>query len=170
MLNFYRCLDCLGIWTQEDTAHRSCPYCGARSLDVEWLGRAAPDGKIKQQTAHAPCDSRCTGAVGPTCDCPCGGRYHGTGWVVWVDRENGSVRMAEQAMRHAERFASQGREWRALCEAVRRVALSSGEAKAAILRARRYRTHARRVTMLQAWLRERGVEQAFPIDTSTAAC
>ena len=38
--------------------------------------------RIGWHVSESPCDGRCTGAKGPTCDCPCGGINHGTGRVV----------------------------------------------------------------------------------------
>lgn len=28
-----------------------------------------------------PCDARCTNAIGPSCDCSCGGKNHGGGYL-----------------------------------------------------------------------------------------
>lgn len=51
--------------------------------------RAFPAAKRKPAERHAAptlrfpsgmnCDARCMFAVGPDCDCPCGGRNHGSG-------------------------------------------------------------------------------------------
>jgi len=34
---------------------------------------------IVARTSEHKCDSRCTNAVGPNCDCSCGGKNHGSG-------------------------------------------------------------------------------------------
>ena len=35
--------------------------------------------RIKGRTTEHVCDSRCTHAKGPNCDCSCGGKNHGSG-------------------------------------------------------------------------------------------
>lgn len=32
-------------------------------------------------SADHVCDSRCTGAIGPNCECQCGGANHGANWL-----------------------------------------------------------------------------------------
>lgn len=44
-----------------------CPECGARGNYRV----------VKARTTSTLCDSRCTMAVSPGCDCSCGGRNHG---------------------------------------------------------------------------------------------
>jgi hypothetical protein len=40
---------------------------------------------------ETPCDGRCTSAKGPSCDCSCGGRNHGSNLLVTVVVDAGSI-------------------------------------------------------------------------------
>ncbi len=53
---------------------------------MEALGQVKRAGFVSDTTIRPPCDSRCTNATGPSCSCPCGGKNHGTGRIVEVDR------------------------------------------------------------------------------------
>lgn len=46
----------------------SCPICGARLKQVAGVRGRVTDTK---------CGARCTSAMGPNCDCECGGKNHG---------------------------------------------------------------------------------------------
>ena len=46
-----------------------CPECGNR-VTVK---------AVSGTTSTKECDARCMGAVGPSCDCSCGGENHGAG-------------------------------------------------------------------------------------------
>jgi hypothetical protein len=54
-----------------------CPEHGKRPFMQE-LKPTAPK-------PNARCDSRCWSAVGPSCACPCDGRYHGQGFPPSAD-------------------------------------------------------------------------------------
>lgn len=56
-------------WTWVDLLHasRTCP-AGHQVYGVPIRGRLVED---------APCNAKCTGAFGPSCDCSCGGANHG---------------------------------------------------------------------------------------------
>lgn len=65
-------------WIQFETHIRgrvgTCPRCnGKHPIAREVHHRANP--------ARRGCHPRCIGAVGPSCDCPCGGRNHGAGYI-----------------------------------------------------------------------------------------
>lgn len=45
-----------------------CPKCGTRTYGDAVRGTLRPE---------IPCSAKCTGAVGPSCDCACGGINHG---------------------------------------------------------------------------------------------
>ncbi len=49
-----------------------CPVCRYRMQGEPIKGTYSPD---------RACDSRCQNAIGPSCDCQCGGANHGLGWV-----------------------------------------------------------------------------------------
>ncbi len=50
-----------------------CPSCGRKMVYGALMARVS---------ANVPCDARCTGARGHTCDCSCGGKNHGAGWAA----------------------------------------------------------------------------------------
>lgn len=50
-----------------------CPKCG-RAMEYSFL--------VATTELGVPCDARCTGARGHTCNCSCGGKNHGAGWSV----------------------------------------------------------------------------------------
>jgi len=90
---FYRCEDCLtvavtleklpGVIVNHNSGvyrYATCDACGG---NCEYMGQV--QGTSLVHTAYAcACDGRCTGALGPSCDCSCGGENHGTGRVVEV--------------------------------------------------------------------------------------
>ncbi len=46
-------------------------------------GRAMTWGWLQASVVESvKCDARCTGARGFTCDCSCGGKNHGAGWLT----------------------------------------------------------------------------------------
>lgn len=49
-----------------------CPHCSA-VVELRWVA-----GYLN---GNVPCDARCMGAVGPNCDCSCGGENHGTSFL-----------------------------------------------------------------------------------------
>lgn len=56
-------------------AYGVCPDCG----------RLHPSGRriiySKKPSLHA-CNSKCMGAIGPNCECRCGGKNHGAGFLM----------------------------------------------------------------------------------------
>lgn len=106
--HFFRCPDCLGVWSSEieikstDDSGRpyrgpwgqfsdqraavapviagGCPYeCGATTAP-EHLGRVNGIQRLQRlDGAKAECDASCTHARGCECECPCGGVNHGVG-------------------------------------------------------------------------------------------
>lgn len=108
----YRCGDCLGV-IFVDGARLDTIECATCSGRFEYLGRVGRDARLKRDTLDSACDSRCTNARGPHCECPCGGANHGTGAlrVVTVDagaiprvatREGAEARAAEWRTADAE--------------------------------------------------------------------
>ena len=59
--------------------------CGG---EMEHMGRVEGD-RLTKTEYRCPCDGRCTGALGPNCDCQCGGANHGSGRVVEVQIDAG---------------------------------------------------------------------------------
>jgi hypothetical protein len=102
--NFYRCLHCCKVvaidaptpekkigWNGTGYKVHVPPYCDCgggkwaaeNRSSMEWMGKVEGNYVIKVED-RCPCDSRCTHAVGPHCDCVCGGANHGTHAVVPV--------------------------------------------------------------------------------------
>lgn len=90
-LIYFRCRICLtavtihssdfvSISTQPYSAKIDCP-CGG---SLEHLGRVTQENKHGHDAVKSVCDDRCTSAIGPSCNCQCGGPNHGTGRVVQV--------------------------------------------------------------------------------------
>lgn len=106
--HFFRCPDCLGVWSAELTINREpradgrpsgpwgqwssqreaiapiqaagCPYACDTTKEPEHLGVVQASGNLQRlDGAKAECDSSCTHARGCKCDCPCGGVNHGAG-------------------------------------------------------------------------------------------
>lgn len=85
---FYRCTDCLTVVaTESKIADRVTEggsrlpnaICDACEGPIEFMGKTDATGHIRTLVGQvSPCDSRCTSAQGPNCDCPCGGENHGS--------------------------------------------------------------------------------------------
>jgi len=119
-LYYWRCADCLDPVTVREKVTGPL-LCGACGGSMEYLGRVARDRLVVEAQVCA-CDHRCTGAIGPMCDCHCGGVNHGTGREVTVIRDAGPVpRLSPQ--RDAARLRQRAEEYRRL----------RGEAEAALL-------------------------------------
>lgn len=89
---YYRCLDCLSVFTADYTDVRDLPHyenyecsCGGH---IENMGDVRMDRIVKSYEA-SPCDDRCTEARGPVCNCHCGGKNHGTHLTVTVVHDCG---------------------------------------------------------------------------------
>ena len=104
-LHYYRCLDCLSVATAGESARGlECGLCAGK---VEYLGQVN-NGRIYREETYCPCDDRCTSAMGPHCDCSCGGANHGLGLRVRI-MEVGTVKRLEipdthKAKRQVEEF------------------------------------------------------------------
>lgn len=88
---YVRCTDCLavGVLLEQPTHDLQCGTCGGK---IESMGKVSFVNGIKHLTEEVhkcPCDARCTHAIGPQCDCPCGGANHGTGRVITVVHDLG---------------------------------------------------------------------------------
>lgn len=90
--------------------------CGLCDGKIEVMGRVKGSGTMVTASHVIPaCDSRCTGATGPKCDCPCGGVNHGTGAIVRVEQTATTPRVI---MRDREKARQIAVEWRAELERV----------------------------------------------------
>lgn len=144
----FRCADCLDVlFAGEDLAGVACGACGGA---LESMGRV--NGLRLEERHHAcACDGRCTSAVGPACDCHCGGENHGTGRTVEVRRDLGPVPTI-RGQRHPEELRAVAAEWRAgVSSALDRIASlprgSNGAwwARRYLAEARELRTHKARM-------------------------
>lgn len=93
--HFYRCLTCLAIIATDGMAFPDTVKCGACEGERwEHMGRVQRD-RLVSDSMLSPCDDRCTTARGPKCDCGCGGKNHGKGWIVdWRTPDVGAVPVA----------------------------------------------------------------------------
>jgi hypothetical protein len=92
---YLRCSACLHIFAIESATQRPYPgqqiECGGCGGTVEFIGNVGRDpARLTQEVDRVPCDARCTHAMGPICNCPCGGVNHGTRRVVTVTVDVGS--------------------------------------------------------------------------------
>lgn len=93
---FWRCADCLAVAAVEQDMQTVVMWqgqplyktnnfvceCGGR---MQLMGRVGRDRKtLTAEINRCPCDSRCTHATGPNCECSCGGANHGTGRIVTI--------------------------------------------------------------------------------------
>lgn len=114
--HFFRCVECCNVFALEGApaprAHRwngvrlsgaMCPTwirgvrcdCGADRL--EWMGRVESDQLVRAED-RCPCDSRCTTARGPKCNCVCGGANHGANRVVRTEHVDGVPRIVDDGL------------------------------------------------------------------------
>lgn len=83
-LRWYRCSDCLGVFTTPDTVCGK-PLCGVCGGKCEFQGMTAHT----VQHDAAACDDRCITARGRNCECSCGGKNHGTWRTVRITVQAG---------------------------------------------------------------------------------
>ncbi len=178
--HYFRCLDCLSVFAvdgAECLQRETDPQgyrplilkCGACSGRVEHMGQVAADRLVRYEH-RCPCDHRCTNAVGPSCDCRCGGVNHGSGMVVRVVASSEGIPVAQiPRASHARMIADEYRA--AVAAAKTRIAWAYATIEAKrrgewirsyadltaaqrivekVSQARAYRTHKRRISALEA--------------------
>ncbi len=62
------------VQTPGNDASKPCPRCAS-----PLPRRSIVKGRY---SAHRRCDARCENAVGPSCECQCGGANHGRGYLI----------------------------------------------------------------------------------------
>lgn len=88
---FARCLGCLSIMAIESEGRPPTRMrCSACQGQVEVMGQVHYQ-RIVNIKRHTPCDARCTMASGPSCDCQCGGKNHGSKITVAVAVDVGGI-------------------------------------------------------------------------------
>ena len=71
-----------GVWIQSSGGGKSTVYGGDPLGVCPTCGHAMAYGALVAMTVDAiPCDARCTGARGHSCQCSCGGKNHGRDWT-----------------------------------------------------------------------------------------
>ena len=90
--HFWKCPLCLTVAaTEGDSVSRlDCGHC---LIQMTYMGRVS-QSRLTRTEERCACDARCTNAVGPSCDCQCGGVNHGTKAVVTVTVDAGPVPVA----------------------------------------------------------------------------
>lgn len=107
---YVRCVDCLHTSAVDaESLPRSALACGACGGRIENMGRVSGCSLVHDGLRCA-CDGRCTGAMGPNCDCQCGGVNHGTGRVVPIEIPAGGVPIIRNP--DSEALKERAREWR----------------------------------------------------------
>lgn len=93
--HFFRCSNCLvafaadyssGVWNWRIPRDLKCA-CGG---SVWHLGKVKRFRVVNTEERCA-CDERCTHALGPNCECQCGGENHGTGRTYKVEIDQGGI-------------------------------------------------------------------------------
>lgn len=112
--HFYRCADCLSVVTVDeqikmyhDGHTMRVGTCGACGGWIEYMGRTERNRLVRTED-QCPCDARCTGARGPSCDCRCGGKNHGSNLWVSVTVDAGGIPVVNTP-KYAAEYAKQYR-------------------------------------------------------------
>jgi len=92
-LHYFKCIDCLTPVSVRSRRPEMTCDCGGTSF--EWMGEVSGDSAVKEEE-RCKCNSLCTFAAGPRCDCVCAGRNHGLGMLAieTVDVVTGKVKFA----------------------------------------------------------------------------
>lgn len=113
----YRCHECLAVLfgTVKERAFDGlrCPHCDGAS--VQYMGMVRGASVVKPK-GECPCDERCQYAMGPNCDCSCGGANHGCGslWTIEiVGNTKRLVAASENAEKDSVKFRARAALWRA---------------------------------------------------------
>lgn len=91
--HFWKCPLCLTVAATEGNGISSL-NCGHCQLAMNYMGRVTGD-RLTRTEERCQCDARCTFAVGPNCDCQCGGVNHGSQMLVTVTVDAGPVPVAQ---------------------------------------------------------------------------
>lgn len=129
--HFYRCRSCCHVLAVEGKLETEVTERGARLKvrclcdgNLELMGRVSRKPGLVLDSERCACDSRCTNAPGPSCECRCGGENHGTGRVVPIEIDAGGVPRlvaedATECRRRAEEYAAAMEPHRARLQAMR---------------------------------------------------
>lgn len=162
----WRCADCLTVAftpgyiepTRNERGYNHFAECGACGGDVEYLGPVNKHYLIFQTEIRCACDGRCTGAIGPSCDCQCGGENHGTGAVVEVVTRIDKlphVMMPTGAIEKAATYRALVADFRAAWDS--RYGYATQEKRAGYVSPATYRTYMEGQDALAAFGKSRGL-------------
>lgn len=86
---FYKCPICLSVVAIDGRPIQGlqCSLCN-RQMTV--MGKVQGQHLVRKELL-TPCDARCTGAEGPSCNCQCGGKNHGTKALVEMVFDAGGI-------------------------------------------------------------------------------
>lgn len=91
MRHYYKYPCCLSVYVFESEA-RHGSHCGHCEDRLTYMGYVHQDRDVLEKKVEAcPCDARCTNALGPSCNCKCGGVNHGSNLVVSFDKVVGKT-------------------------------------------------------------------------------
>lgn len=150
--HYYRCDSCLGVWAinGQKLPEIICSCLG------RWLHIGIVfENRLNQEKEKAPCDNRCTNASGPSCSCPCRSINHGTGRVVTVLVDAGGIPRAQDLGEDEELRLVIANQWRKTLEiAIKMFNLTKDYRQKniineAIRKARKLKTHDKRMTLLR---------------------
>lgn len=100
---FLRCLDCCAVTAVEKDPVEYAYWQGQKLYPInkapkcecggvnKVIGRVGSRDRFTAMSLRCPCDSRCTNAPGPNCECSCGGANHGTRRLVCVKVDAGGI-------------------------------------------------------------------------------
>ena len=72
-----------GVWIDSCGGGKPTVYGGDPLGVCDSCGHAMTfSSLVARVQADVPCDARCTGARGHSCDCSCGGKNHGIAWAA----------------------------------------------------------------------------------------
>jgi hypothetical protein len=180
---FLRCLDCLSIAATDQDPQYMAMFQGVKLGTtqkrikcecggvMQLMGRVQRSGRLMFEEERCACDSRCTHATGPNCECSCNGANHGTGRMRCVSIDAGGLPVVQGA------DLKVAQEFRAAVEAARArfmglpfyAEFMAGtfiprdawdrlrDEQRALSAARHYKTHGRRLKALNAVAMPKGV-------------
>ena len=86
---YYRCNICLSVGAVKAVSSQKLK-CSLCKEVMEEMGHVF-DAKLVKEEERSVCDERCTRASGPSCDCKCNGKNHGTGLTTTVIIVQGDI-------------------------------------------------------------------------------
>lgn len=177
--HFYKCPLCLAV-AAVDAPHQQAITCGHCNAQMEYMGRVAGERLAKDEVRCA-CDFRCIDALGPKCDCSCGGKNHGSGKVVVVTVDAGklvaeckpSAKQVMESKEYQQTLEAALSEWRVLNNAKNAGFIPRDQfcrwlaLERTITAARKLRSHAGRMKALAA-VGHRPQRQALPTPAASS--